>query len=67
MQSSSRQTSAKLSEREAERLAEEDAKRTNGGAAAKEVIEEIDELLADIDDLLEEQSVLVNYRQKGGQ
>lgn len=67
MQSSSRQTSAKLSEREAERLAEEDAKRTNVGAAAKEVIEEIDELLADIDDLLEEQSVLVNYRQKGGQ
>lgn len=60
------QQRAHLPKEEAERLAEEDAQREavreDGG-----VIEDTDELLDEIDALLEEQAVLTNFRQKGGQ
>ena len=56
----------------AQYLAEQDAAKAAEAAAAKaptknEVAEEADELLDEIDALLEEQSVLTNFRQKGGQ
>jgi hypothetical protein len=64
------QTRSNLPRQDAEALAEEDA--ANAAAAAKaparnEVAEDADELLDEIDALLEEQSVLTNFRQKGGQ
>lgn len=57
---------------DAEALAEEDAAKAAEAAAAKtatksEVADDADQLLDEIDALLEEQSVLTNYRQKGGQ
>lgn len=54
-----------LPKEDAERLAEEDASRP--AARASEAVEEADDLLDEIDGLLEEQSVLTNFRQKGGQ
>ena len=56
---------------DAEALAEDDAAKAAEAAAAKtatknEVAEDADELLDEIDALLEEQSVLTNFRQKGG-
>ena len=56
-----------MQKREAERLAEEDAGRVAERGGDREVIEEADELLDEIDALLEEQSVLTHFRQKGGQ
>jgi hypothetical protein len=60
-------TNAKMAKRDAERLAEEDAARVQDRAEVGRAIEETDDLLADIDALLEEQEVLVNFRQKGGE
>jgi Pup-like protein len=56
-----------MQKREAERLAEEDAGRVAERSGDREVLEDADELLDEIDALLEEQSVLTNFRQKGGQ
>ena len=56
-----------MQKREAERLAEDDAKRAAKRSDDREVIEDADELLDEIDALLEEQSILTNFRQKGGQ
>lgn len=71
MESSSRQPRAQMAKHEAERLAEEDAQRAavqeDGERDGTEIIEDIDDLLADIDALLEEQSVLTHFRQKGGE
>lgn len=36
-------------------------------AEAEDILDGLDELLDEIDSVLEEQSVLVNYRQRGGQ
>ncbi len=65
----------RVSTEEAEELAEQDARQqdTERGrreakvAAREEHLDDIDDLLADIDAILEDQAVLVNYRQKGGQ
>lgn len=71
MESASRQPRAQMAKHEAERLAEEDAQRAavqeEGERDGTEIIEDIDDLLADIDALLEEQSVLTHFRQKGGE
>lgn len=71
MESASRQPRAQMAKHEAERLAEEDAQRAavqeDGERDGTEIIEDIDDLLADIDALLEEQSVLTHFRQKGGE
>lgn len=71
MESASRQPRAQMAKHEAERLAEEDAQRApvqeDGERDGTEIIEDIDDLLAEIDALLEEQSVLTNFRQKGGE
>jgi hypothetical protein len=57
-----------MQKREAERLAEEDAGRAPAESRnGAEVIEDADDLLDEIDALLEEQSVLANFRQKGGE
>lgn len=66
MESSPRQ-SRTMAKHEAEELAENDAERAAAERAAAETIEDTDDLLADIDALLEEQSVLTNFRQKGGE
>jgi hypothetical protein len=67
MEPSGTQTTARLSQRDAERLAEEDIRRAEHGGAVKQATEETDDLLADIDALLEDQEVLVRFRQKGGE
>jgi hypothetical protein len=56
-----------LQKQEAERLAEDDAKRAAQRGDEREIIEDSDELLDEIDALLEEQSILTNFRQRGGQ
>jgi hypothetical protein len=56
-----------MAKRDAERLAEEDAARAQDRSDAERAVEDTDDLLADIDALLEEQEVLVNFRQKGGE
>ncbi len=58
---------AQMHKREAQRLAEEDAARTAQRSGEREIVEDSDELLDEIDALLEEQSVLTHFRQKGGQ
>jgi hypothetical protein len=59
---------ARIAKEEAARLAEEDAARVQDRAAAAErVIDDTDDILADIDSILEEQQVLLNFRQRGGQ
>ena len=67
MVSASRQQRARLPKEEAEQLAADDARRVEASRDGNEVIEELDELLDEIDSLLEEQSVLTNFRQKGGE
>jgi hypothetical protein len=77
MASARSQASSYMPRQDAEALAEEDAAKAGEAAEAKanpskgsgrnEVAEEADELLDEIDALLEEQSVLTNFRQKGGQ
>ena len=52
---------------EADQLAEADAARASANERSTEVIEDVDDLLAEIDSILEEQSVLTNFRQKGGE
>jgi hypothetical protein len=52
---------------EADELAEADAVRASANERTSDVIEDVDELLAEIDSILEEQSVLTNFRQKGGE
>lgn len=53
---------------EAEELAAADAERAAAASkSGSETIEDIDDLLAEIDSVLEEQSVLVNFRQRGGE
>lgn len=63
----SKSTTRSMPKHEAEQLAEADAARAAASERANEVIEGVDDLLAEIDSILEEQSVLTNYRQKGGQ
>ncbi|HZI37469.1 MAG TPA: ubiquitin-like protein Pup [Acidimicrobiia bacterium] len=72
MASTRSQARSNLPRQDAEALAEEDAAKAAAEASAKasarnEVAEDADELLDEIDALLEEQSVLTNFRQKGGQ
>jgi Pup-like protein len=72
MASARSQARSNLPRQDAEALAEEDAAKAAAAAATKtparnEVAEDADELLDEIDALLEEQSVLTNFRQKGGQ
>jgi hypothetical protein len=77
MASARSQARSNMPRQDAEALAEEDAAKAAQAAEAKatpskgsgrnEVAEEADELLDEIDALLEEQSVLTNFRQKGGQ
>jgi hypothetical protein len=67
MVSASRQQRARLPKEEAEQLAEDDARQAEASRNGNEVVEELDELLDEIDSLLEEQSVLTNFRQKGGE
>lgn len=67
MVSGSRQHRAHLPKEEAEQLAEDDVRRADATPNRNEVVEELDELLDEIDSLLEEQSVLTNFRQKGGE
>jgi hypothetical protein len=70
MASARSQARSNLPRQDAEALAEEDAAKAAEAAknpARNEVAEDADELLDEIDALLEEQSVLTNFRQKGGQ
>jgi hypothetical protein len=67
MVSASRQQRARLPKEEAEQLAEDDARRAEATRNGSEVVEELDELLDEIDSLLEDQAVLTNFRQKGGE
>jgi hypothetical protein len=77
MASARSQARSNMPRQDAEALAEEDAAKAAKAAEAKagpskgsgrnEVAEDADELLDEIDALLEEQSVLTNFRQKGGQ
>ena len=72
MASARSQARSNLPRQDAEALAEDDAAKAAEAAAAKaparnEVVEDAVELLDEIDALLEEQSVLTNFRQKGGQ
>jgi hypothetical protein len=60
-------TNARMARRDAERLAEEDAARAQEQTGSGRSSEVTDDLLADIDALLEEQEVLLNFRQKGGE
>jgi Pup-like protein len=64
---SQRRPTPRMNKHEAERLAEEDAGRAAERSGEREVVEDADELLDEIDALLEEQSVLTHFRQKGGQ
>lgn len=67
MDSPGNQANARMAKRDAERLAEEDAARAQDRGEGERTVEDIDDLLADIDALLEEQEVLVSFRQKGGE
>ena len=70
MASARSQARSNLPRQDAEALAEEDAAKAAEAAknpTRNEVAEDSDELLDEIDALLEEQSVLTNFRQKGGQ
>lgn len=67
MQSGNRQARAHLAKEDAERLADEDAGRASASRDAADVVEDTDDLLDEIDALLEEQSVLTNFRQRGGE
>lgn len=67
MVSASRQQRARLPKEEAEQLAEDDVRRAEATRNGSEVVEELDELLDEIDSLLEDQAVLTNFRQKGGE
>ncbi|MGH9037995.1 MAG: ubiquitin-like protein Pup, partial [Acidimicrobiia bacterium] len=67
MVSASRQQRARLPKEEAEQLAEDDARQAEATRNGNEVVEELVELLDEIDSLLEEQAVLTNFRQKGGE
>lgn len=67
MDSPGNQANARMAKRDAERLAEEDAARAQDRGEVERAVENTDDLLADIDALLEEQEVLVNFRQKGGE
>ena len=67
MVSASRQQRARLPKEEAERLAEDDARQAEASRDANGLVDELDELLDEIDAVLEEQSVLTNFRQRGGE
>jgi hypothetical protein len=67
MESSGKHPRAHMAKRDAEQLAEEDAERATTDRSRDEMVEDIDDLLAEIDAVLEEQSVLTNFRQKGGE
>ncbi len=67
MESATAQPRPQLPKEEAARLAEEDAQRAASQRDGDELVDEADELLDEIDALLEDQSVLANFRQKGGQ
>lgn len=55
-----------VSKTDADELAAEDAARQPAKADTA-IVDETDDLLDEIDSILEEQSVLVNYKQRGGQ
>lgn len=67
MSSPGNQSNGRMAKREAERLAEDDAAAVQDRERAESAVEDTDDLLADIDALLEEQEVLVHFRQKGGE
>lgn len=69
MSSAQAQTQTKtLPPSEADELAARDAEAAAAAAkSGSETIDDIDDLLAEIDSVLDEQSVLVNFRQRGGQ
>lgn len=50
-----------------DQLAEQDAEVSAAQLKERDAHEELDDLLDEIDGLLEEQAVLINFRQKGGQ
>lgn len=50
-----------------DKLAEDDAAAASAQAKPAADLSDLDDLLDDIDALLEEQEVLINFRQKGGQ
>lgn len=52
---------------ELEQLAEDDAAVAAAQDSAQVDLSDLDDLLDEIDTLLEEQDVLVNFRQRGGQ
>lgn len=56
-----------VSKQDAEQLAADDAAVAEAQAKPAADLSDLDELLDEIDGLLEEQEVLTNYRQKGGQ
>jgi hypothetical protein len=58
---------AQTREQDAAQLAEEDAAVQAAQDKPAADLSDLDELLDEIDGLLEEQEVLVNFRQKGGQ
>lgn len=67
MESATAKPRPQLPQEEAARLAEEDAARASAERAGDQLVDEAADLLDEIDALLEEQSVLTNFRQKGGQ
>jgi hypothetical protein len=54
-------------EQDAAQLAEEDAAVQAAQATEQPDLSDLDDLLDEIDTILEEQDVLVNFRQRGGQ
>jgi hypothetical protein len=54
-------------EQDAAQLAEEDAAVQAAQSTEQPDLSDLDELLDEIDTILEEQDVLVNFRQKGGE
>ncbi|MGH8998758.1 MAG: ubiquitin-like protein Pup [Acidimicrobiia bacterium] len=67
MASAQQRQTKTLPPKEADELAAADAERAGDERAGSEVMDDLDDLLAEIDAVLEEQSVLVNFRQRGGQ
>ena len=57
----------KTTEQDARQLAEDDAAAAAAQSKPAADLSDLDDLLDEIDGLLEEQEVLVNFRQKGGQ
>jgi hypothetical protein len=67
MELQGKRSTTQRTKRDAELAAAQRHGERNGARHMVEITEEIDDLLADIDALLEEQSVLVHFRQRGGE